>query len=153
MRLDQILMFASERLNEWRRMHDLLCRATFEKAFNQVQEQNNEQALEELQKLLYLGHVDGLRTWMQRHWRKQVTEYSIKELRVVASSYNITHYYRLTKQELLHEVTKVMEGPTFCKKCHMRHDNDKPCEGVNNGQEADSDKSCRQIGGDGEFSS
>jgi len=125
-------MTISERLNDWRRVYDLLHRTSFEKAFNQVVKEDNQQALDELQQLLDAGRSHGLRIWIKKYWHKDITEYSIKELRLEASKYNVHRYYLLSKQELLHTILEIRNGPPYCPKCKQRHIVDITCP-VNGG--------------------
>lgn len=121
MTLKEARHVASMKINNARRLHNILATDRLEKVYNQVIEEENENAITEFGKLVKQSRTDALKNWVKRHESKDITEMSVAELRSLAAGYGIQLYYRKTKIELLQSIRYAIERPPLCKRCSKRH--------------------------------
>lgn len=63
------------------------------------------EALEEFTKYVKEGRCDEIKNWATKQYDKDLSELNVAELWQLASQYGIPFYYRLTKLELIQEIT------------------------------------------------
>jgi len=110
MKINTALAIANRKINEARRLYNILESTRFENAYNCViSSENKTEALQKMAELVEAGRCDGLVLWIKEHQVLDISELNVSQLRILASSYGVYKYYSKSKIELVQEVRFALE--------------------------------------------
>ena len=101
MNLIQAQLLAANTLAEARRFYTMIHSRNVLDTYEQVVRKENQNALKEFNELIKGERYDGLKDWIKEYKERTLTELSVRELKMIASSYGIVRYYQKTKAELI----------------------------------------------------